>query len=80
MPEDVIITNGAGNFAKLGPSLPPLSPPRHAGSPHLPVRWVTAVPAGVAAKALHPGREVITFAGDGDFMMQRPGIRDRRAV
>ncbi|MGY6709549.1 MAG: thiamine pyrophosphate-binding protein [Rhizobiaceae bacterium] len=68
LPEDVIITNGAGNFAswvhryhryrRHDTQAAPTSGSMGYG-----------VPAGVAAKALHPGREVITFAGDGDFMM-----------
>ena len=38
------------------------------------------VPAAVAAKLVHPERIVVCFSGDGDFLMTRPGARDRRAV
>ena len=38
------------------------------------------VPAAVAAKLVHPERTVVCFAGDGDFLMTRPGARDRGPV
>ncbi len=66
--DDAIITNGAGNFAiwpnrfhqyrKYGTMLAPRSGSMGYG-----------VPAAVAAKLQHPDREVICFAGDGDFLM-----------
>jgi len=65
---DAIVTNGAGNFSAWAhrfwrwhdyPSqLAPTSGAMGYG-----------VPAAVAAKALHPERTVICFAGDGDFLM-----------
>jgi acetolactate synthase-1/2/3 large subunit len=65
---DAIFTNGAGNFAawlhrfhqhrRFGTQLAPTSGAMGYG-----------VPAGVAAKIVHPDREVITVAGDGDFLM-----------
>lgn len=65
---DAIFTNGAGNFAawlhrfhqhrRFGTQLAPTSGAMGYG-----------VPAGIAAKILHPDREVITVAGDGDFLM-----------
>jgi len=68
LPEDAIVTNGAGNFAAFlhrffryrgfGTQLAPTSGSMGYG-----------VPAGIAAKRLHPGRDVVTLAGDGDFMM-----------
>ena len=68
LPPDAIITNGAGNFTlwvhrfyqyrgyrtQLGPTSGAMG---------------YGVPAGVAAKLVHPDRPVIAFAGDGDFMM-----------
>jgi acetolactate synthase-1/2/3 large subunit len=68
LPEGSIITNGAGNFTlwahrfyqytgfrtQLGPTSGAMG---------------YGVPAGVAAKLVHPERAVIAFAGDGDFMM-----------
>ena len=66
--EDAIICNGAGNFAtwmhryhryrRFNTQAAPTSGSMGYG-----------VPAGVAAKHLFPEREVIVWAGDGDFMM-----------
>jgi len=65
---DAIFANGAGNFAawlhrfhqhrRLGTQLAPTSGAMGYG-----------VPAGIAAKILHPEREVVVVAGDGDFLM-----------
>jgi len=68
LPADAIVTNGAGNFsawahrywryAGLRTQLAPTSGSMGYG-----------VPAGIAAKLLAPERTVVTFAGDGDFLM-----------
>ncbi|RWA65827.1 thiamine pyrophosphate-binding protein [Mesorhizobium sp.] len=68
LPEDAILTNGAGNYAtwvhrfyrtrRFGTQAAPTSGSMGYGTP-----------AAVAAKALHPEREVIAFAGDGCFLM-----------
>lgn len=68
MPADTIYANGAGNFAgwlhrfhqhrALFTQLAPTSGAMGYG-----------VPAGIAAKLLHPAREVVIVAGDGDFLM-----------
>jgi acetolactate synthase-1/2/3 large subunit len=65
---DAIVTNGAGNFSAwvhrfwrwhdYPTQLAPTSGAMGYG-----------VPAAVAAKAVHPNRTVICFAGDGDFLM-----------
>ncbi len=65
---DAIFANGAGNFAawlhrfhqhrRLHTQLAPTSGAMGYG-----------VPAGIAAKILHPEREVVIVAGDGDFLM-----------
>jgi acetolactate synthase-1/2/3 large subunit len=65
---DAIFANGAGNFAAwlhrfhqhraLHTQLAPTSGAMGYG-----------VPAGIAAKILHPDRDVIVVAGDGDFLM-----------
>ncbi len=65
---DAIVTNGAGNFSAwvhrfwrwhaYPTQLAPTSGAMGYG-----------VPAGVAAKLVHPDRTVICFAGDGDFLM-----------
>lgn len=68
LPEDTIITNGAGNFAiwsgrflHYGAGMRLLGP--QAGS------MGAGVPAAVAAKLAEPHRFVLCFAGDGDFQM-----------
>jgi acetolactate synthase-1/2/3 large subunit len=68
MPEDGIVTNGAGNYSvwvhrffryrRFGTELAPT-----AGS------MGYGLPAALAAKLRHPGRMVVCFAGDGDFQM-----------
>ena len=68
LPEDAILTSGAGNFTvwahryyafrRFGTQLAPRSGAMGYG-----------VPAAVAAKALHPDRPVVCLAGDGDFLM-----------
>ena len=68
LPPDAIVCNGAGNFAAW----------LHRFYRH--TAWPTqlaptsgamgyGLPAAIAAKLVHPGREVICFAGDGDFLM-----------
>lgn len=68
VPHDAIITNGAGNYAswahrfyRYGGMRTQLAPTNGAMG--------YGVPSGVAAKIVHPGRTVVTFAGDGEFMM-----------
>ena len=68
LPADAIITNGAGNYAswahrfyRYGGMRTQLAPTNGAMG--------YAVPSGVAAKIVHPERAVVTFAGDGEFMM-----------
>ncbi len=68
LPEDAILTNGAGNFAAFlhryfawkrhGTQLAPTSGSMGYG-----------VPAAVAASLHHPGRTVVCWAGDGDVQM-----------
>ncbi|MDO9418381.1 thiamine pyrophosphate-binding protein [Pararhizobium sp.] len=66
--EDVILTNGAGNFTvwpnkffKFGPKARLLAPQSGAMG--------YGVPAAIAAKVACPERMVVCFAGDGDFQM-----------
>ena len=68
LPDDAILTNGAGNFAvwpnkffKFGTSQRLLAP--QAGA------MGYGLPAAIAAKIKHPERTVVCFAGDGDFQM-----------
>jgi acetolactate synthase-1/2/3 large subunit len=68
LPEDCIVTNGAGNYAiwtgrylrirQFGGLLAPVSGSMGYG-----------LPAAVGAKRLHPERMVVSFAGDGCFLM-----------
>jgi len=68
LPEDAVITSGAGNytvwahrfyeFRRYGTQLAPCSGAMGYG-----------VPAAVAAKLLKPERPVVCISGDGDFMM-----------
>ena len=68
LPADAIITNGAGNFAiwpnrfhRYG-AYPAMLAPRSGSMGY-------GVPAAISAKLEHPGRDVVCFAGDGDFLM-----------
>lgn len=68
LPPDAILASGAGNFAgwlhrfhrhrALGTQLAPTSGAMGYG-----------VPAGIAAALLHPDRQVVVVAGDGDMLM-----------
>ena len=67
-PHDAIITNGAGNYAswahrfyRYGGMRTQLAPTNGAMG--------YGVPSGIAAKLVHPERTVITFAGDGEYLM-----------
>jgi acetolactate synthase-1/2/3 large subunit len=68
LPQDAIVTNGAGNYTiwvhrfhryrGFRTQLAPASGAMGYG-----------VPAGIAAKALYPSRTVVSFAGDGCYLM-----------
>jgi len=68
LPSDAILTNGAGNFAtwihrlyRYGGKRRQLAP--YSGS------MGYGVPSAVAAKLVHPGRTVVSWNGDGEFLM-----------
>jgi acetolactate synthase-1/2/3 large subunit len=68
LPDDAVLTNGAGNFTvwpnkfhKFGPRARLLAPQSGAMG--------YGLPAAIAAKIAEPGRCVVCFAGDGDFQM-----------
>ncbi|MEM6276209.1 MAG: thiamine pyrophosphate-dependent enzyme [Pseudomonadota bacterium] len=68
LPDDAILTNGAGNFAvwtnrffRFGPRQRLLAPQSGAMG--------YGIPAAIAAKVADPGRTVVCIAGDGDFQM-----------
>jgi acetolactate synthase-1/2/3 large subunit len=68
LPDDAILTNGAGNytvwchrfyaFRRYGTQLAPCSGAMGYG-----------IPAAIAAQVVHPERDVVCVSGDGDFMM-----------
>ena len=68
LPDDAIITNGAGNYAtwahrhfqfrQYGTQLAPTSGSMGYG-----------VPSAIGAKLMYPGRPVVSFSGDGCFLM-----------
>jgi acetolactate synthase-1/2/3 large subunit len=72
LPEDAVLTNGAGNFASW---LHRFYRYRGLARGHKTQLAPTVgamgygVPAGVGAAIVAPGRTVFTIAGDGDFMM-----------
>ncbi|WP_432381916.1 thiamine pyrophosphate-binding protein [Duganella sp. P38] len=67
-PHDVIITNGAGNYATWAHRFHSYGGMRTQLAPTSGAMGYS-VPAGVAAKLIDPARTVITFAGDGEYMM-----------
>ena len=68
LPADAVITNGAGNFAAW---LHRFYRHRARHTQLAPTSGAMGYgyPAAVAAKAVHPERDVVCIAGDGDFMM-----------
>ncbi len=79
LPEDVIVTHGAGNFStwpdkflRYGPKARLLAPQSGAMG--------YGVPAAIAAEVAAPGRRVICFAGDGDFQMTCQELATARQV
>jgi len=68
LPDDVIVTNGAGNFS-VWPNKFLLygERARLLGSQNGTMGY--GLPAAVAAKLVEPGRTVVCFAGDGDLQM-----------
>ncbi len=67
-PRDTILTNGAGNYASWGHRFFRYSGKRTQLAPTSGAMGY-GVPAGIAAKIIDPDRTVITFAGDGDYLM-----------
>jgi acetolactate synthase-1/2/3 large subunit len=68
LPDDAIVTNGAGNYATW---LHRHFSYRHFRSQLAPTSGAMGygVPAAIAAKSLYPKRAVVALAGDGCFMM-----------
>jgi hypothetical protein len=68
LPDDVILTNGAGNFAIWPNRFFRFSKQQRLLAPQSGAMGY-GVPAAIAAKAEHRDRLVVCFAGDGDFQM-----------
>jgi acetolactate synthase-1/2/3 large subunit len=68
LPEDAVITNGAGNFSGWVQRFHQYTGFRTQLAPTNGAMGY-GVPAAVAAKLTHPERTVVCFAGDGDFLM-----------
>lgn len=76
LPADAVITNGAGNFATWAHRFWRYAPIRARGAGQTRSQLAPTsgamgmgLPAAVAAKIVQPERDVVCFAGDGDFMM-----------
>jgi acetolactate synthase-1/2/3 large subunit len=67
-PEDVILTNGAGNFATWAHRFHRYTGLRTQLAPTAGSMGY-GLPAGIAAKIVAPERTVVTLAGDGELMM-----------
>ncbi len=68
LPTDAIITNGAGNYADWPNKMFTYRGPRTTLAP-ISGAMGYSVPSAVAAKVAYPDRIVVSFAGDGDFLM-----------
>ena len=66
--KDAIFTNGAGNFAIWSGKYLNYSKDHRLLAPQAGAMGA-GVPAALAAKSIFPNRQVICFAGDGDFQM-----------
>lgn len=79
LPEDAIMTNGAGNYATW---LHRYYHFRHPQSQLAPTSGSMGygIPAAVAAKARFPDRPVLAFAGDGCFQMSMQELATARQI
>ncbi len=68
LPEDAIITNGAGNYSTWIHRLYRFRNYRTQLAPYSGAMGY-GVPAAIAAKVVHPGRVVVSWNGDGCFLM-----------
>jgi acetolactate synthase-1/2/3 large subunit len=68
LPDDAIVTNGAGNYATWMHRLFRYRGFRTQLAPYSGAMGY-GVPAAIAAKAMHPGRVVLSWNGDGCFLM-----------
>ncbi|MCC6611277.1 MAG: thiamine pyrophosphate-binding protein [Burkholderiales bacterium] len=68
VPEDTLIASGAGNFSAWAGRFYPYRSFRTQVATSSGAMGY-GVPAGIAAKIAHPHRTVVSFNGDGDFLM-----------
>ncbi len=68
LPSDAIVTNGAGNYSDWPNKMYTYRRPRTTLAP-ISGAMGYSVPSAVAAKIAFPDRVVVSFAGDGDFLM-----------
>jgi acetolactate synthase-1/2/3 large subunit len=68
LPADAILTNGAGNYADWPNKMFSYRSPRTTLAP-ISGAMGYSVPSAVAAKIAYPDRVVLSFAGDGEFLM-----------
>ncbi len=77
--EDVILTNGAGNFSVWPNKFFPFGPKARLLAPQSGAMGY-GLPAAIAASVAHPGRQVVCFAGDGDFQMNCQELATAREI
>ena len=68
LPEDVVLTNGAGNFTVWPNKFFPFGPRARLLAPQSGAMGY-GLPAAIAARIAFPERTVVCFAGDGDIQM-----------
>ena len=68
LPDDVVLTNGAGNFTVWPNKFFPFGKKARLLGPQSGAMGY-GLPAAIAAKIADPSRRVVCFAGDGDFQM-----------
>jgi acetolactate synthase I/II/III large subunit len=68
LPDDAVLTNGAGNFSVWAHRFYEFRRYRTCLAPTSGAMGY-GVPAAIAAAAVYPGRPVVCIAGDGDFLM-----------
>jgi acetolactate synthase I/II/III large subunit len=73
LPDDAILTNGAGNFAIWTNKHFRFTGRQRLIAPQSGAMGY-GVPAAIAAKLAHPDRTVVALAGDGDFQMTAPEL------
>ena len=69
LPEDAIMTNGAGQLCHLGASFPSLPALCARRPPQPPAPWAMACRQRWPQSSCYPERMVVCFAGDGCFLM-----------